>query len=431
MTEFNAADAWQLKEGLWRPKQEIGDYVEDSGLPVPRRFNDLEEALGHLSTGGAFIIRSDCALEYDGPSGLMDSYVVSSKEIAFYKQYTEIYSHLPINEDEIQAAVARQNSYSQPQDEGPDAFWMSGMIIARIQATDPAATLEAMATMENVLGSMHHYATLIGEVDARAKATPSYSFWEYIPGRNIKVVADSAVAGQYYLFGKYSESGRRSWLVVNSEGVVINGDNQDQVFSGGNISDAIRTYETVRNLPAFNPAHCPVVEMQIDDEDALWFLQYHKTRDFYPHPERLNADDFDVSEGWLAAAGVRGAIAPRKADLILANPPGYGHTLPIEPNHVIGDVYARGSALTEVLCRKLAVCVIPITPERIFDDITASHGLSSEWFKPKASLAFDRRLEPRDLLKSVLLEARQNGTVPTIPVEVVSDGHQGFARVAM
>ncbi len=58
----------------------IVDYVEDAGFLVPRRFKDLEEALDFVDQGGKVIMRSEHPQDYDGVSGLLESFVMT-KEI--------------------------------------------------------------------------------------------------------------------------------------------------------------------------------------------------------------------------------------------------------------------------------------------------------------------------------------------------------------
>lgn len=76
-----------------QPKRAIGDYVEQEGILVPRRFDSLKEA---RDSGLPVIARSEHIQEYDGVSGLFNSHMIKEfsqavdmndfKEIAFERE---------------------------------------------------------------------------------------------------------------------------------------------------------------------------------------------------------------------------------------------------------------------------------------------------------------------------------------------------------
>ena len=58
-----------------QPKKTIADYVEQNGILVPRRFDSLSEA---RKSHKRILLRSEHLQEYDGISGLLDSFDLSS-----------------------------------------------------------------------------------------------------------------------------------------------------------------------------------------------------------------------------------------------------------------------------------------------------------------------------------------------------------------
>ncbi|MBS3095869.1 hypothetical protein J4480_00345 [Candidatus Woesearchaeota archaeon] len=58
-----------------QPKRTIADYVEQNGVLVPRRFDSLAEA---RKSKKAILLRSEHPQDYDGISGLLDSFQLSN-----------------------------------------------------------------------------------------------------------------------------------------------------------------------------------------------------------------------------------------------------------------------------------------------------------------------------------------------------------------
>src|SRR5665811_876042 len=97
MTEMSS-DWWLAEGNLQLPKQEISDYVESQGFLVPRRFDTLDEALDVVRAGGEIILRSEHPDDYDGPSGLMDSYRLGSDTFEDCQAVFERYGDFDIDE---------------------------------------------------------------------------------------------------------------------------------------------------------------------------------------------------------------------------------------------------------------------------------------------------------------------------------------------
>ncbi len=69
---------YALRRTIGQPKRVHGAYAAQHGLLVPTQFLSLAEA---IQSGGPVIIRSEHPLEYAGPSGIWDSYVLSHQEL--------------------------------------------------------------------------------------------------------------------------------------------------------------------------------------------------------------------------------------------------------------------------------------------------------------------------------------------------------------
>jgi hypothetical protein len=133
----------------------------------------------------------------------------------------------------------------------------------------------------------------------------SVSYWQYIYGKNHTVVADSAVEGRYHIFtGKKNDS----HYVCIDNGKVIHSFGSIDLGLAKRLIDA---YEYVRNLGNFDPQHCPIMELQTTDDGTVWFLQYHRARDFKKAAFTLERkpDKDEVVASW-----VRGATGTEKQE---------------------------------------------------------------------------------------------------------------------
>ena len=239
-----------------KPKETIGNYVrEELGrnpfrkfkLMVPDIYGSFE--IARQKWGFA---RSETELEYSGPSGLLHS--VESRDYE--------------SEAKLLEAIFR----------GP--------------------TLD-----RSNCGAYCRYA----KIDANAFTEGvSASYWQHIRGQNHSVVADSAVEGRYHIFTR--ERYAQHYLCIEGGNVAYSYGHReapDMAF----IKRLIEAYEYVRNLGNFDPQHCPIIELQTGEDGAVWFLQYHRTRDFKPASFRLERQP---EEGESAVHWVRGATDTEK-----------------------------------------------------------------------------------------------------------------------
>ena len=69
---------WYSQHPTVTPKVDIARYVgAETDIKVPRIFDTLEEAMRFVVSGGNIIIRSESPDQYEGPSGIFESYVIS------------------------------------------------------------------------------------------------------------------------------------------------------------------------------------------------------------------------------------------------------------------------------------------------------------------------------------------------------------------
>lgn len=118
----------------------------------------------------------------------------------------------------------------------------------------------------------------------------AYSYWEYIRGTNLYVVADPHVAGRYRVFAKWyegTESCNACALYDGNRLVTATGDVLKHLES--RIGDILRFYDRVREV--FGEKICWVVEMQLADDGVLHFLQRSIGKEFEAPDWSFDADE--------------------------------------------------------------------------------------------------------------------------------------------
>lgn len=269
----------------------------------------------------------------------------------------------------------------------------------------------------------------------------SFSFWEYVPGRNMAVVADDSIHGRYHItaYGSEGRGGPRGGI-FDEGGRPFNStdaeaDSLSTTMSADAVTALINTYENVRALPLFSQNQCPIMEMQLGDDGTLWFLQYHKARSFRPRADRLDPCDYPEQEGWLKAQAVRGAIgsfATLKAAVWY--PEGYEPTRQIDGREDASFDMHYDIGLSEFLARKRAAYFSHHNAKDLYSSMAdGSHELRSRWFKPSGSLALGRagygRLLPQDKKDALAPLIFREGLMGRFAIDVASDGLQGFVRL--
>jgi hypothetical protein len=234
-----------------QPKRTLGDYAEQNGILVPRRFDSLREA---RASGVPVICRSEHVQDYAGASGILDSPDLSK---------------LPdtLNESELKAEIlGRASSY----------------------------------------GS-RCYCSMAGVDKDDFEAGVSFSLWEKLGGLNRTVVADSSVENRYHVMTD-GETDSGTWIreySIFEKGKVKSflGSGSDSVKE---LERVVNLYGNVRNLGNFDPANAPIMEIQsVGGED--YFLQYLRGRTFTPAGFELERAP---KKGEKKALFTRGATVP-------------------------------------------------------------------------------------------------------------------------
>lgn len=266
MPDFYTEDRSRLND---QPKRTIGDYVEENGFLVAPRLT-LKEAKKH---SGKVFVRSEHEQEYDGISGLLESFMRMS-----YFHETSL--------DDIETMEELNEKYFNKAKE------------ARI--------------------SIPTFCDFKGIDEQTFRNGVSFSLWAYIPGFNRTIVADSSVPNRWHVMtnipvrdGNEGDFAYANYTVVTKERIKQYGHSKLTPELKKGLPDLINTYESIRHLANFDPSNCPIMEFQTVDEKNI-FLQYHKTRTFTPSIFVL---DRPPEKGELVLPFVRGITPPEGNNL--------------------------------------------------------------------------------------------------------------------
>jgi hypothetical protein len=436
MTEMSS-DWWLAEGNLQLPKREIGDYVESQGFLVPRRFDTLDETLEVVRVGGEIILRSEHPDDYDGPSGLMDSYRLGPDTFVDCQDVFERYGDFDIDE-QVDLSTKRGAVTAPKRSKGPGYRQMEDVILGTSTETATDVTIERLKVLTREWRPVRRYAELTGRSVAELIQDMQYSFWEYTPGKNVTVVADDAIDGRYHVMTSTRGDDERisyGWQTTDGNGRALFEPESPELMDQQATKSAIDTYETIRNLPRFASEHCPMMELQIDRDGRVWFLQYHRARDFRAAGSILNAADFSPKEGWKQVEAVRGALdSPTTLRMALSYPHDYGAS-GRRPLPETEEASAEGHwdlALTEVLSRRRVAFVGDESRDWLYSNLVVSHAPRSRWFKPVVAVTrFDRGLQelvPPALHEGVKRRAR-SGLVARVAIDLAADGHTGYIRL--
>ncbi len=262
-----------------------------------------------------------------------------------------------------------------------------------------------------------------------------WSFWEYLEGVNATVVADSAVGGRLHLFLK------GSGVSKNGGGYVMFDRGRGSVLESEGIVDEIRRqvgalvdfYENVRKVDCFDPEHCPIVELQIDVQGQIWFLQYHRgvQQKFveWSLDRGLEGGEFEVPfvRGCTDPEGVEVDVLWRYSQRNRGDWSRLDDVKGIQAN----PVSVVAASVTERCIRSASLGVIASNRQFNIDQMRyfGSHGFISALFKPYLSVIVESRCLPQvgdDIQGKVF---RGDAEMLYLPVRVVSDGHKAYMKV--
>lgn len=253
-----------------QPKRTIGDYVEQNGILVPRRFDNLKQA---RRSGLPILIRSEHPQEYDGVSGLLSSW-------SLYRE-SKKYGIVSPPADSIETEEQLKE----------------GML--NLKTDDFSTTSKARFFIKN-------YCAYLGIDPSEFEDEISYSLWEELGGLNRRVFADSAVLGRYHITTLGDCMRMVNYTIVEDGKILESHPRPLPIELEEGLLNLIDVYEKIRHLSNFDPIHCPIMEFQtFDGKD--YFLQYHRTRDFEPMDFEL---DRELKQGEHRALFVRGATSP-------------------------------------------------------------------------------------------------------------------------
>jgi hypothetical protein len=259
-----------------QPKRAIADYVEQNGILVPRRFDSLAEA---RRSHKAVLLRSEHLQEYNGVSGLLNSFQLSSMWPYISERETKKLTFSPRGLRSVEEV--KQAYFNFEEDTGGCPPY-------------------------------RRYCRLLGLDEDAFVDEVSFSIWEALGGLNRTVVADSAIRGRYHVMTLCcSKDGQ-----LCNYSIVEDGELSQEFIEPlpedlrSDLANLTRLYETVRNLDRFDPNHCPIMEFQTY-KGRNYFLQYHRARDFSPSDFTLERDPADRE---IEVPFVRGATTEEGMD---------------------------------------------------------------------------------------------------------------------
>lgn len=379
MSDFYIEHPEELKG---QPKRTIGDYVERNGILVPQRFDSLADA---FASGKEFIARSEHPQEYDGMSGMLMSHKSSWLEEGIK------------TEEELKA---------------------KGLGLPDIQRT----------------GIWMQYIAL-GVSEEQFKQQVSYSCWEFHEGVNCSVVADSAIPKRYHIMSNGFQLPVGLWYnytCVDGNTVVLEGGSKQPEDIRNELPKLLKLYESVRQLPRFDPAHCPIMEMQKVD-GKIYFLQYHRTRDFMPADFVLDRPPKPTEN---RALFVRGVTPPDGCTYKITAVHGWIWGVGEEetdfriPEQEEGALWRdeEGKRFPEIMARKRRVQVINHNLKDILGSLVRNHFARSILFKPELTIVTEGLLYTSEEYKNWVEKAIKTGEDQHIDVHVVSDGRTAYVE---
>lgn len=389
-----------------QPKKEVIDFAEKQGIPVPRRFNDLQNA---LSSGRDFVIRSEHPQDYEGVSGLLKSLYVTAKEVASASvrsqkeiDWTFVSNYRGGNIEPLQEA--------------------ENYLVANVDVLPQATVERRLRSLSNQKIEWH--CNLLG-LDFNAFAGDiSYSYWERLSGINRSVVADSAIEGRYHIFSQVPDNDY-SWgyTVVEKDAMQYCGTEDLSPEADASLASIPKFYETVRHLEYFSATHCPLIEVQTVGIDHL-LLQYLRTRDFQPPLFDLDREpDNEEMEAFL----VRGAT-PKDGLVLKVNVRWMNATQQLSEEEAGLDCHYNEIYSQIMVMRRKLLIERAESMHEIGIKAQDDHLSKAKLFKPQISVVLKRR-DWKSIIERVQPDSLEGFSIPhPVTVRVVSDGRRSFLK---
>jgi len=375
-----------------QPKRAIGDYVANNGILVPRRFDSLEEA---RRSHRAVLLRSEHSQDYDGVSGLLDSFRLSRRMFDVsdpYKGGNKEFS--PRGIDSIEDIKGLYFRFKESCDEPPN---------------------------------YKEYCKFLGIDEDKFKQDVSFSIWEAMGGINRTVVADSAIPDRYHV-RSYINEGNRFYFnhTIVERGRLIQEFIMKLPSEFMELGKLIETYEAVRNLERFDPNHCPIMEFQTHNGKD-YFLQYHRARDFSQSEFALERE---LKDGESEVMFVRGTTPEEGMDCKVTVCYAIEKELDSDPKIEDGSYdFNCDEIISELRVRNRKVQMINSKRlETEFLKFVGIHMRNSRLFKPQVSIIHDIKDVLHGESLSDYSKMSLSGKNSYLDLHIVSDGRRAFVQ---
>jgi hypothetical protein len=372
MVEKSIDNFLELKPN--EPKLEVGNYVEQNGILVPKRYEYLELKRINLDQT-PILARSEHQREYYGESGILESTNLLSK-------------HLNLDEKELIDEV------------------LFGSLSQRKRIT--------------------RYCNLLGVNYDKFTQECSLSYWKKIEGYNRTIVGDSSIPDRFHIFtvGQRFSIYRIVQNLKTLRESVIGDYSQTQIGTQMDNENLIEMYETIRNLEFFDPKHRPIMEIQTTPELKNYFLQTHRCRDF---KEANWVLDRDLEESEVEVEFVRGVTESdgQIINTVLFYKDNDFDKINTKEQGSFNFHYQK--TFQETMSRIGVKFVDGKFSQIALKNADSGHSQKSLFYKPKMSLMVDGDQIPESLIERLRKLAR-NGQTITTPIQVFSDGNKAYLK---
>jgi hypothetical protein len=250
----------QIDGWFRQPKKGIGDLVAAMGILVPARYS-WEEARQRITAGETIIARSEHPDELAGPSGIFASSVITD----------EVY-----------------------------------FIWDRIKSENESGVFEYLKYLEC---GYEGYCQLAGIDPQKYLTDLTYSFWQYVPGLNVLIGADTCNPKKHYCVVNAYHNKYNGYFVLNEGQIKPVGRKQDILFPD-KLLETAALYDSI--TAALDPNHCAIMEFKVNEEGEVFFLQYHRTQDINHSRFQLSKDQ----KRGIKAQYVRGATSQQGFEIV-------------------------------------------------------------------------------------------------------------------
>ena len=376
-----------------QPKRAIADYVERNGILVPRRFDTLEDA---RKSHRPILLRSEHTQEYDGASGLLESFQLS--DVNKYLSNDKMHD-IKFSPRGMSSIVEIKEAY--------------------------------FKFKEDFIGipSYEQYCTFLGLDEDKFKKEISFSLWEEIGGIKRTVIADSAIPSRHHVTTFHPRKGKNIFNYT----IVENGKISEE-FIGPlpnelkeDLGKLVGIYEDVRRMERFDPNHCPIMEFRTH-KGKNYFLQYHRARDFSPSEFTLNRE---LADGETEAQFVRGATPEDGMDCKVTvyyatsgnkwdfNPDDEDGSYDLHWNQVFPEIRVRKRKVQMTISKDLQWEIMKYV---------VGHFQRSKLFKPQVSIIHDIEDVMHGETVHDYYQKTLNGENSYLNLHIVSDGRRAFIR---